>query len=115
MDLRFSPEENAFRQELRSFFRSAVPESIRTKVMEDRHLSKEELVASHKALHAQFGRGTRRMDHFKRISARCSSWHWQSSLAVLERPRARAHMDFAPVSRLGLGAERMNRMDAIRH
>ena len=53
MDLRFSPEENAFRQELRSFFRSAVPEGIRTKVMEDRHLSKAELVASHKALHAK--------------------------------------------------------------
>jgi pimeloyl-CoA dehydrogenase large subunit len=53
MDLRFSPEENAFRRELRAFFRSAVPESIRTKVMEDRHLSKEELVASHKALHAK--------------------------------------------------------------
>jgi pimeloyl-CoA dehydrogenase large subunit len=53
MDLRFSPEENAFRQELRAFFRSAVPESIRTKVMEDRHLTKEELVASHKALHAK--------------------------------------------------------------
>jgi pimeloyl-CoA dehydrogenase large subunit len=53
MDLRFSPEENAFRQELRAFFRSAVPESIRTKVMEDRRLSKEELVASHKALHAR--------------------------------------------------------------
>jgi pimeloyl-CoA dehydrogenase large subunit len=53
MDLRFSAEENAFRQELRSFFRSAVPESIRTKVMEDRHLTKEELVASHKILHAR--------------------------------------------------------------
>jgi pimeloyl-CoA dehydrogenase large subunit len=53
MDLRFSPEENAFRQELRAFFRSAVPESIRTKVMEDRHLTKEEMVASHKALHAR--------------------------------------------------------------
>jgi pimeloyl-CoA dehydrogenase large subunit len=53
MDLRFSPEENAFRQELRSFFRSAVPESIRTKVMEDRHLSKEEYVTAHQALHAK--------------------------------------------------------------
>ena len=53
MDLRFSPEENAFRQELRSFFRSAVPESIRTKVMEDRHLSKPEWVAAHQALHAK--------------------------------------------------------------
>jgi pimeloyl-CoA dehydrogenase large subunit len=53
MDLRFSPEENTFRQELRSFFRSAVPESIRTKVMEDRHLSKEEWVTAHQALHAK--------------------------------------------------------------
>jgi pimeloyl-CoA dehydrogenase large subunit len=53
MDLRFSPEENAFRQELRAFFRSAVPESIRTKVMEDRHLSKEEWVTAHQALHAK--------------------------------------------------------------
>jgi pimeloyl-CoA dehydrogenase large subunit len=53
MDLRFSPEENAFRQELRSFFRSAVPESIRAKVMEDLRLTKEELVASHKILHAK--------------------------------------------------------------
>ncbi len=53
MDLRFSVEENAFRQELRTFFRSAVPESIRRKVMENLHLSKEELVASHKILHAR--------------------------------------------------------------
>jgi pimeloyl-CoA dehydrogenase large subunit len=53
MDLRFSPEENAFRQELRASFRSAVPEDIRNKVSEDRHLTKEELVASHKALHAK--------------------------------------------------------------
>jgi pimeloyl-CoA dehydrogenase large subunit len=53
MDLRFSPEENAFRQELRAFFRSAVPESIRVKTMEDRHISKEEWVTAHKALHAK--------------------------------------------------------------
>jgi pimeloyl-CoA dehydrogenase large subunit len=53
MDLRFSPEENAFRQELRSFFRSAVPEGIRNKVSEGRHISKEEWVTAHKALHAK--------------------------------------------------------------
>jgi pimeloyl-CoA dehydrogenase large subunit len=53
MDLRFSPAENAFRQELRSFFRSAVPESIRNKVSEGRHISKEEWVTAHKALHAK--------------------------------------------------------------
>jgi len=53
MDLRFSPEENKFRQELRSFFRSAVPETTRKKVMESRHLTKEELVTAHKILHAK--------------------------------------------------------------
>ena len=53
MDLRFSPEENAFRHELRTFFRSEVPDSIRKKVSENRHLSKEEMVASHKILHAK--------------------------------------------------------------
>jgi pimeloyl-CoA dehydrogenase large subunit len=53
MDLRFSPEENAFRQDLRSFFRANVPEAIRTKVSENRHLSKEEWVTSHKILHAK--------------------------------------------------------------
>jgi pimeloyl-CoA dehydrogenase large subunit len=53
MDLRFSKEENDFRQELRSFFRSAVPESIRAKVSENRHLGKEEWVTAHKALHAK--------------------------------------------------------------
>ncbi len=53
MDLRFSPEENAFRQELRSYFRSAVPEAIRTKVNENRHLNKQEWVTAHQALHAK--------------------------------------------------------------
>ena len=53
MDLRFSPEENKFREELRTFFREKVPASIRTKAMENRHLDKEELVAAHKVLHAK--------------------------------------------------------------
>jgi len=53
MDLRFSTEENAFRQELRDFFRAEIPASIRTKVTENRHLEKEELVKSHKILHAR--------------------------------------------------------------
>ena len=53
MDLRFSPEENRFRDELRTFFREAVPASIRKKVSESRHLSKEELVTSHQILHSK--------------------------------------------------------------
>ena len=56
MDLRFSPEENAFRQDVRGFFRAEVPETIRKKVSENRHLSKEEMVASHKILHARVRR-----------------------------------------------------------
>ena len=53
MDLRFSPEENQFREEMRTFFREKIPASIRTKVMESRHLDKEEMVQSHKILHAK--------------------------------------------------------------
>ena len=53
MDLRFSAEENAFRDKLRTFFRSKVPASIRAKVMEGRHLDKGDWVASHKVLHAE--------------------------------------------------------------
>jgi pimeloyl-CoA dehydrogenase large subunit len=53
MDLRFSNEENAFRQELRSFFCKEIPATIRSKVMENRHLDKQELVKAHKLLHAR--------------------------------------------------------------
>ncbi|KAB2913699.1 MAG: pimeloyl-CoA dehydrogenase large subunit [Hyphomicrobiaceae bacterium] len=53
MDLRFSAEENAFRDKLRTFFRTKVPASIRDKVNEGRHLDKEEMVTSHKILHAE--------------------------------------------------------------
>jgi pimeloyl-CoA dehydrogenase large subunit len=53
MELRFSEEENAFREEMRRFFRTHVPEAIRKKVAEGRHLDKAELVAAHKALHSK--------------------------------------------------------------
>jgi hypothetical protein len=33
MDLRFTPEELAFRDEVRAFFRANLPESIRTKLV----------------------------------------------------------------------------------
>ena len=51
MDLRFSPEENDFRQEVRTFFQTEVPLAIRTKVIEGRHLTKEDMVTAQKALH----------------------------------------------------------------
>lgn len=51
MDLRFTPEEMSFRDELRAFFHSAIPKEIRQKVQSELHLSKEEYVSVHKTLH----------------------------------------------------------------
>ncbi|PZR11784.1 MAG: pimeloyl-CoA dehydrogenase large subunit [Azospirillum brasilense] len=50
MELRFTPEENAFRQEVRHFFRTAIPEEIRRKVSEGRKLSREDYVTSQRIL-----------------------------------------------------------------
>ena len=52
MDLRFTPEEIAFRDELRRFFRAEIPAGIRRKVGEGRHLSREDIVTSQRILHA---------------------------------------------------------------
>jgi len=43
MDLRFTPEELAFREEVREFFRTALPEPIRTKSILGQRLTREEL------------------------------------------------------------------------
>ena len=53
MDLRFSPEENAFRAEVRTFFQNEIPLPIRRKVIEGRELTKDDIVAAHKRLHAK--------------------------------------------------------------
>jgi pimeloyl-CoA dehydrogenase large subunit len=53
MDLRFTPEEVAFRDDLRRFFRTEIPAEIRRKVAEGRHLSKEDIVASQRILNAR--------------------------------------------------------------
>ncbi|MDE2334185.1 MAG: pimeloyl-CoA dehydrogenase large subunit [Rhodospirillales bacterium] len=53
MDLRFTDEEIAFRDEARQFFREEVPEAIRRKVLEGRHLSKDEIVHSQRILNAR--------------------------------------------------------------
>ena len=50
MDLRFTPEENRFREEVRDFFLSAIPKRIRDKVAVGEHLSKEDMVFSHGTL-----------------------------------------------------------------
>ena len=44
MELRFTPEEVAFRNEARTFFESALPDSIRKKVQRGQYLSKEDMV-----------------------------------------------------------------------
>src|SRR5215207_4896014 len=53
MDLRFTPEENAFRAEVREFFRTALPERIRHKLVMGHHASKEELVEWTRILNAK--------------------------------------------------------------
>ncbi|MGK7862924.1 acyl-CoA dehydrogenase family protein [Falsiroseomonas sp. E2-1-a4] len=53
MDLRYTPDEIAFRDELRKFFRSEIPLSIRRKVSEGRALAREDYVTSQRILHAR--------------------------------------------------------------
>ncbi|HKX07554.1 MAG TPA: pimeloyl-CoA dehydrogenase large subunit [Stellaceae bacterium] len=44
MDLRFTPDEIAFRNEVRAFFKAELPPEIRRKMAEGRHLGKEDIV-----------------------------------------------------------------------
>src|SRR5215831_17732592 len=44
MDLRFTPEELGFRDEVRAFFRANLPEGIRTKLAEGKKLAKDDIV-----------------------------------------------------------------------
>jgi pimeloyl-CoA dehydrogenase large subunit len=44
MDLRFTPEELGFRDEVRAFFRDNVPPAVTKKMVEGRHLSKDDIV-----------------------------------------------------------------------
>ncbi|MCK8784643.1 acyl-CoA dehydrogenase family protein [Roseomonas sp. NAR14] len=52
MELRYTPDEIAFRDELRRFFRAEIPAEIRQRVAEGRHLSKEDIVTSQRILNA---------------------------------------------------------------
>jgi pimeloyl-CoA dehydrogenase large subunit len=53
MDLRFTPEELAFRDEVRTFFRTEIPAEIRRKVSEGRGLSREDMVTSQRIMNAK--------------------------------------------------------------
>ncbi|TNC08612.1 pimeloyl-CoA dehydrogenase large subunit [Methylobacterium terricola] len=53
MDLRFTPEERAFRQEVRSFFQDNLPQEIRQKMIDGRHPSKDDIVTWQKILNTK--------------------------------------------------------------
>ncbi|MDB5510620.1 MAG: pimC [Enterovirga sp.] len=53
MDLRFTPEENAFRQEVRGFFRDNLDPALRAKLVAGHHFSKQELVDWTRVLNAK--------------------------------------------------------------
>ncbi len=52
MDLRFTPEENAFRDEMRTFFREKIPAEIRARLGSGRHVGREEMVACQRIMNA---------------------------------------------------------------
>jgi alkylation response protein AidB-like acyl-CoA dehydrogenase len=53
MDLRFSDAENAFREEVRAFIRTALPAELRARVRAGQRISRDETVAWQKLLHRQ--------------------------------------------------------------
>jgi pimeloyl-CoA dehydrogenase large subunit len=53
MDLRFTPDENEFRDEVRAFMKEKLPDSIRTKMIEGRRIDKEDLVTWQRILNAK--------------------------------------------------------------
>ena len=53
MDLSFTPEELAFRDEARKFFRTEIPETIRTKIAEGRHTTKDDLITVQRIMNAR--------------------------------------------------------------
>ena len=53
MDLNFSPGENVFRQEVRTFVREHLPPAIRHKIINGLHLTREEHVSWQRTLHAR--------------------------------------------------------------
>jgi pimeloyl-CoA dehydrogenase large subunit len=53
MDLNFTQEELAFRAEARQFFRTEIPQSIRTKTAEGEGLTREDMITSQRILNAR--------------------------------------------------------------
>ncbi len=53
MDLKYNPEEEKFRAEVRAFFDAELPTDIRTKLQLGRHIAKDDMVRWQKILYAQ--------------------------------------------------------------
>ena len=53
MDLNFTEEEKAFRAEVRAFLAEALPDDLRRKMIERRHLGKDDIVGWQRILHAR--------------------------------------------------------------
>jgi len=53
MDLRFTPEETAFRDEVRAFMKEKLPATIRNKLIEGRRLGKDDLIDWQRILNAK--------------------------------------------------------------
>jgi alkylation response protein AidB-like acyl-CoA dehydrogenase len=53
MDLDFTPEENAFRSEVKAFVERNLPGDVRRKVLEHRRLTRDDILRWHKALFAK--------------------------------------------------------------
>jgi pimeloyl-CoA dehydrogenase large subunit len=53
MDLNFTPEEIAFREEARRFFRTEIPAAIRAKVAEGEGLTRDDMITSQRILNAR--------------------------------------------------------------
>jgi alkylation response protein AidB-like acyl-CoA dehydrogenase len=51
MQLALTPEEAAFRDELRTIYTTKFPAELREKVRQGQHLTRDEIIASHKILH----------------------------------------------------------------
>ena len=53
MDLRFTDEELAFRDEVRNFMRTKLPDKTRQKIIDGRHLDKDDIVTWQRILNAK--------------------------------------------------------------
>jgi alkylation response protein AidB-like acyl-CoA dehydrogenase len=51
MELAYTPEENAFREEVRGFIRGNLPADIQDKVLNGKHMGREDYLRWHRALH----------------------------------------------------------------